>query len=370
MKQLKKLIAGLLAAVVLISTFIPAVFAQGTVPQTISQCGSNFGTDFKIEFKGDNEQWLTSITEVKVGDAVYQKAAGFFEVWKSNHYFANVTDGQYLLIGEGGIGDEGKAQCVIKSEGYDDLTMELDKTNYTAQIVENGTPEGGGNSETEGGGENKPEQPEGTQKPTPAVHVNGSDPTLIGLVVEEASYVKGVDSVSVNGEAWNETEYKMALTGKRFYKDKENDTIFLDKMSGAVKNNDVILIHHADYEDIELKITIVGNQVTVKPADQVDPEDELTLQVRIVGKFEAALENQKGYDAMSSASTNVTQNKNSDVSVEVALVKQGQEPQEEDWKFLHESNILVDPKATSVNLDSASGSSNRCTGFHPVGSDR
>ena len=66
----------------------------------------------------------------------------------------------------------------------------------------------------------------------------------------------------------------------------------------------------------------------------------MQLHVRLVGSFESALVNQKGYDAISGASTNVTQNKNSDASVEVALVKKGQDPQSSDWKLLNESDII------------------------------
>ena len=76
----------------------------------------------------------------------------------------------------------------------------------------------------------------------------------------------------------------------------------------------------------------------------------MQLHVRLVGSFESALVNQKGYDAISGASTNVTQNKNSDASVEVALVKKGQDPQDSDWKLLSESDIRVISKGSSVNI--------------------
>ena len=76
----------------------------------------------------------------------------------------------------------------------------------------------------------------------------------------------------------------------------------------------------------------------------------MQLHVRLVGSFESALVNQKGYDAISGASTNVTQNKNSDASVEVALIKKGQDPQSGDWKLLSESDIRVISKGSSVNI--------------------
>ena len=77
--------------------------------------------------------------------------------------------------------------------------------------------------------------------------------------------------------------------------------------------------------------------------------------MRLVGSFEAALVNQSGYDAISSASTNITQNKNSSASVGTALLPTGQQPQESDWAPLHTTGINVVSNGSAVNLDPNSG---------------
>ena len=96
----------------------------------------------------------------------------------------------------------------------------------------------------------------------------------------------------------------------------------------------------------------------------------MQLHVRLVGSFESALVNQKGYDAISGASTNVTQNKNSNASVEVALVKKDQDPQSSDWKLLSESDIRVVSKGSSVNIanrtDPAKGNDSGMAGVYSV----
>lgn len=96
----------------------------------------------------------------------------------------------------------------------------------------------------------------------------------------------------------------------------------------------------------------------------------MQLHVRLVGSFESALVNQKGYDAISGASTNVTQNKNSNASVEVALVKTGTDPVDSDWKLQSESDIRVKSKGSSVNIvnhdDPAKGNDSGMAGVDSV----
>ncbi len=93
----------------------------------------------------------------------------------------------------------------------------------------------------------------------------------------------------------------MALNGTKYYLDKENNAIYFDKMSGVpFKSGDILTIQHPEYDALSLKIVVAGNDVSVKPADQdEEPGDEYTLHVRLVGYFESALVNQKGYDATS-----------------------------------------------------------------------
>ena len=94
--------------------------------------------------------------------------------------------------------------------------------------------------------------------------------------------------------------------------------------TAALKSGDVISITAKGYKSLTFKVSIDNGKLTVSQG--TNPGDEMQLHVRLVGSFESALVNQKGYDAISGASTNVTQNKNSNASVEVALVKTGTNP--------------------------------------------
>lgn len=75
-----------------------------------------------------------------------------------------------------------------------------------------------------------------------------------------------------------------------------------------------------------------------------------TLYVRLTGSFESALTGQKGYDAVTGASTSASVNKNSNVTVEAADVPDGQEPTESDWKPLSDT-IRVNAQKTTANID-------------------
>lgn len=130
----------------------------------------------------------------------------------------------------------------------------------------------------------------------------------------------------------------------------------------------MITITASGYKTLTFKVSIKDDKLTV--SSESTPGDDMQLHVRLVGSFESALVNQKGYDAISGASTNVTQNKNSDASVEVALVKKGQDPQSNDWKLLNESDIRVVSKGSSVNIanrtDPAKGNDSGMAGVYSV----
>ena len=67
--------------------------------------------------------------------------------------------------------------------------------------------------------------------------------------------------------------------------------------------------------------------------------------VRLVGSFEGALTGQQKYDAISGASTSVSSNKNSNVEVQAAILPDGNEPAEDDWKPLS-TVVSVNSKRT------------------------
>ena len=186
---------------------------------------------------------------------------------------------------------------------------------------------------------------------------------------KDPSYLNSVKQVSVNDTAWEAFSFTPSAGGK--YRIKDSALEFAQKsysQTAALKSGDVITITANGYKTLTFKVSIKDDKLTV--SSESTPGDDMQLHVRLVGSFESALVNQKGYDAISGASTNVTQNKNSDASVEVALVKKGQDPQSSDWKLLNESDIRVVSKGSSVNIanrtDPAKGNDSGMAGVYSV----
>ena len=353
--------------------------AKKTAPE-ISSCEADFGYDFVIKFV-DGADYLAAINGVTVDGKTYTKASYSFGVSGNLAYY--IRSGEYITIGEAGIGDTGKAECVITADGYKDLVLELDKTTHTATVKGSSTePE---EHEHTGGtatclkkavcnicgqeyGDFGPhnyvdgvctvcsEKDPDYGKVTPEFSVDdnsGYSYIIIGTTTN--GYVNGVTGISVNGTAFTRQTFQMALHGNQYYLENDTDKIYFAN-TGVLKSGDVIEITNPDYSTVKLKVSIAFGKLTVEPVDgSENPGDNYELHVRLVGSFESALVNQKGYDAISSASTNVTQNKNSNASVEAAILPKGQLPVESDWKLLSESGITINSKQSKVNLDSSCG---------------
>lgn len=172
-------------------------------------------------------------------------------------------------------------------------------------------------------------------------------------------YVKGIKSVSVNKIKWEEASSRLSLMRREaYYRNTDENKLYFDGSSdGMLKSGNILTIESEGYETLYLRvIKATADTFTVKKTDSdaetpSGPSDGMnTLHVRIRGSFESALEGQKKYDAISGASTSVTTNKNSDVIVEAAVLPDGQEPKNSDWKPLSEV-ITVNKNRTKINID-------------------
>ena len=348
-------------------------------PAEIKSCMANFGYDFVITFVNGSDDYVSSITGVTVDGKAYTEVSSPSTVWNTSTFSAYDSS---IKIGEGGIGDTGKAECVITADGYKDLVLELDKTKHTATVKSSSTePDAhehtGGTATCEKKaicsicgkeygdfgphnyvdgfckvcGEKDPDY----GKVTPEFSVDDSESWYVILETTTTGYVKGVTEISVNGTKFSSQSFKMAVKENEYYLENDTDKIYFAN-TGVLKSGDVIEITNPDYSTVKLKVSIAFGKLTVEPVDgSENPGDNYELHVRLVGSFESALVNQKGYDAISSASTNVTQNKNSNASVEATILPKGQLPVESDWKLLSESGITINSKQSKVNLDSSCG---------------
>ena len=428
MKKFKhKFMAFLLSAMMLITGAamgtVPAAAAEKS-PPALKSCSANFGYDFVLSFDTSTDAvWMSKITSVTVAGESWTKGSTSYSVWNNKNYYANSDK---LYIGEGFT--DTTATCVISADGYKDLTLTLNKSNHTATVVTaetaqtykittaatthgtvtvdqtsakkgdtvtiTATPDTGYSLKSltaaDSSGKNISITDSKFQMPASDVTINAvfekddaekeisiddisvkkdSFNGLWQFRFKDSNYLNSVKQISVNDTAWEAYTFTPSTGGK--YRIKDNSLEFAQKsysQAAALKSGDVITITANGYKTLTFKVSIKDDKLTV--SSDSTPGDDMQLHVRLVGSFESALVNQKGYDAISGASTNVTQNKNSNASVEVALIKKGLDPQSSDWKLLSESDIRVVSKGSSVNIanrtDPAKGNDSGMAGVYSV----
>lgn len=426
-KTRRKFMAFLLSAMLLVTGTAmgtsPVSAADKAPPASIVRCEkTGISKGFGITFNTTDESWFSAISSVKVSGTEYKKVSSFWDFEDGGSTYRVLPTDKQILIGEAFT--ESSATCIISADGYSDLTLTLDKTKHTATVVDSSSgttcQHTGGTATcqkkavcTKCGEEYGDLAPHsgGTatcqQRAVCAVchteygdladHTyndkgictvcNAAAPDVELTIVpasgfdnyfmlkaSTANYVNNITSISVNGESWEKKTSKYTLNGHHYYLGSSDNTIYFNPLNyspAVLKNGDIITIKSTGYQDINLKLTVNNGTGTITPvAPGTQPGDDMQLHVRLVGTFESALVNQKGYDAISGASTNVTQNKNSDASVEVAVTKKDQEPQDSDWQLLSKSDIRVKSKGSSVNIvnhgDSAKGNDSGMAGVYSV----
>ena len=432
-KRKHKFTAFLLSAMMLITGTAmgaaPAAAAEKSPPDKVASCTTaGISKGFAITFNTSDEGWFQAISSVQVAGTSYKKVSSFWNFEDTGSNYRLLPTDKQILIGEGFT--DTTATCVISADGYSNLTLTLNKSNHTATVVTaetaqtykittadttHGTvtvdqtsakkgdtvtitavPDTGYTlkslTATDSSGKNISITDSKFQMPASDVTINAvfekkaadaekeisigdisvTKDSFNGLWqfrFKDSNYLNSVKQISVNDTAWEAYSFTPSTGGK--YRIKDSALEFAQKsysQTAALKSGDVITITVNGYKTLTFKVSIKDDKLTV--SSESTPGDDMQLHVRLVGSFESALVNQKGYDAISGASTNVTQNKNSDASVEVALVKKGQDPQSSDWKLLSESDIRVVSKGSSVNIanrtDPAKGNDSGMAGVYSV----
>lgn len=407
----------------------PAAAAEKSPPDKVASCTTaGISKGFAITFNTSDEDWFQAISSVQTAGTSYKKASGFWDFEDTGSSYRLLPTDKQILIGEGFT--DTTATCIISADGYSNLTLTLNKSGHTATVVTaetaqtykittaattHGTVTVDPTSAKKGDTVTITAVPDTgySLKSLTAADSSGknisitnsrfqmpaSDVTITAVFEKKAAdaekeisigdisvtkdsfnglwqfrfkdsnYLNSVKQISVNDSAWEPYSFTLSTGGK--YRIRDNALEFAQKsysQAAALKSGDVITITASGYKTLTFKVSIKDDNLTV--SSDSTPGDDMQLHVRLVGSFESALVNQKGYDAISGASTNVTQNKNSDASVEVALVKKGQDPQSSDWKLLNESDIRVISKGSSVNIanraDPAKGNDSGMAGVYSV----
>ena len=432
-KRKHKFMAFLLSAMMLITGTAmgaaPAAAAEKSPPDKVASCTTaGISKGFAITFNTSDEDWFQAISSVQTAGTSYKKASGFWDFDDTGSSYRLLPTDKQILIGEGFT--DTTATCVISADGYKDLTLTLNKSNHTATVVTaetaqtykittavttygtvtvdqtsakkgdtvtiTATPDTGYSLKSltaaDSSGKNISITDSKFQMPASDVTINAvfekkaadaekeisigdisvKEDSFNGLWqfrFKDSNYLNSVKQISVNDTAWEAYSFTPYTGGK--YRIKDSALEFAQKsysQAAALKSGDVITITANGYKTLTFKVSIKDDKLTV--SSDSTPGDDMQLHVRLVGSFESALVNQKGYDAISGASTNVTQNKNSNASVEVALIKKGQDPQSSDWKLLSKSDIRVVSKGSSVNIanltDPAKGNDSGMAGVYSV----
>ena len=432
-KKRDQLTAFLLSALLLITgSAVGTTTAwadEKSPPSSIARCEqAGISKGFAITFNAEDESWFNAISSVKVSGKEYKKVTSSWDFDDRGENYRVLPTDKQVLIGE--AFSDTKVTCVISANGYSDLKLTLNKSKHTAAIAadeaektykvtaeaaENGTVSVDKAAAKEGETVTITANPaEGYvlkslsaadsngkaitvtnstfQMPASDVTISASfekkpeevekeiDPKDISVKADsfnglwqfsfgDSKYPDAIKKVSVNGTDWEAYSFTPSTGGK--YRVRDGALEFAQKsysQTAALKSGDVISITAKGYKSLTFKVSIDNGKLTVSQG--TNPGDDMQLRVRLVGSFESALVNQKGYDAISGASTNVTQNKNSNASVEVALVKTGTDPADSDWKLLSESDIRVKSKGSSVNIvnhdDPAKGNDSGMAGVYSV----
>lgn len=335
-----KLLSWLLVLAMTLSLLPTTALAAEATPPTPSEFSSDvYGSNLKITFSESDQSYLSAITGITVDNTPYNKAQSEMFTFSGQYYIST----SYIYLGI----SSGTYTVVISADGYQPLTISLtkDSGSWAGNVVS--SPDSGN---TEG------DDNDNSNLPTVAAptfsRATGFDTYYI-LTFTDADYVSGITTVLRNGTACEKGSFASYIHGTQYYLNKADNKLYLASQASLAdeetfKNGDIITIQSPSYQDLVLKVTIAGDTVNIGPDDGGD-EDAYTLHVRLVGSFEAALVGQEDYDAVSSASTNVTTNKNSNVEVQGALI-QCNEPVSSDWKPLHELGITVNKNTTSVSI--------------------
>ena len=263
MKGIQKRLGSLLmAAVMLLSLAVtPAMAAEEKEPPTAVTASSNFGYDFRLTFSNGAE-WLSAITKIEVDGTAWNKVSAFYKVCNDKDYYVDAENG-YLYIGEDF--SVNPATCVISAAGYNDLTLKLNKTNHTAEVVENS-----GSNSGSSGGSGSTEKPDTPENGTIAI----SDVTIakdnwnsnwVVSFSKADGYVSQIQTVKVNGTEWKSTSYG-PYSGGSYKKNTENNRLeFAAKdfsptpVIGVLKSGDVVTITATGYNDLTFKFVLDDN---------------------------------------------------------------------------------------------------------------
>ena len=366
-KFFRKLTSLALALSMVLSISPITAWAADAPPTSAPSCEYNYFSGLKLVFalSEDTINWAKAISTITIGDKPYTKSA--YSYLSGDTFYVSAKDVgynevPYISINQNFLGSDGSVDCVISATGYDDLTLTLTRSgsNYTAEIQSSGDSGGG----TEGGNNGGTES--GTQIAISDIEISSDyfgSKWYFTFGANNADYISKITGMSVNGAAWESTNYAPSNGGAYYANTSDKQLVIVKQSFGstpAIQSGDVVTIKANGYDDLTFKCVIDenGNLTLTENDGQGDP---YTFHAKLKGSFEAAIVGQKDYDGVSGATGAASSNKNSAVTVYGALVEGDAEPAETDWQELDptKTNIKLEGSKCSVSIapDTSKGTS-------------
>ncbi|MEJ5964779.1 S-layer homology domain-containing protein [Flavonifractor porci] len=339
-KQRTRLLSLALSLAMLFTLLPLRAWAAGIQPPVpVETVSTNFFSKaVYLDFGFQNSAWIDKIQTLSVDGVPYQEGGSSLSM-KSGTYVRLSSDGRIMLPPN--LPDTVK--CTIQAEGYEDLHLKLDVRNQKVTVI----------SAADAGSSTEQRDPAGAAASLERVLSVYLKLTITGL----DRYVDGITAIRCVSSDQQPVElrpvsYKPLLNGPTYYLDAAESAIYFDAMNPVLHSGDILTISSSQYQDLRLKITLEEGayRAEVVGDETPQPGGEQTLHVRLVGSFEPALVDQKGYDAVTGATSTVTVNKNSSVEVQCALTNKDAAPTDSDWLPLHKSGVTVRRDQSAVEI--------------------
>ena len=280
MKRMKKRLGSLCMSVVMLLSMAvtPAMAADTQDPPTKMTVSSNFGSDFILAFGYAQSEWAGKITGVQVNGESWTLASSSFGVDSNKCYYVRSNDA-YVYIGEGFSGDE--ATCVISATGYNDLTLKLNKTNYSAAVVKNSGSDSGnsgsnsGNSDSDSGNSGSGEDAKNPPTEMECAYTSGM-PDMLTLTVNDSEWLAAVAAnramLAVNNMTYTYEDDFGMFCSDPYWHVKGNNIEFV--VTSSYSFFPAVFTLSADgYKDVKITVSKTGNW----------PNESVSVAAEVVG---------------------------------------------------------------------------------------
>ena len=266
MKRIQNRLGSLFtAAAMLLSLAVtPAMAADTKDPPTAVTASSNIGSDFVLDFGYTQSDWAGKITDVQVNGESWTRVNYSFYIDSNKNYYVASSDA-YVYIGEGFSGDE--ATCVISATGYNDLTLKLNKTNHTAEVIENsGSNSGSGGSDSGNSGSDSGNTGSGEATKNPPAEMEcaytSGFPDMLTLTVNDSTWLAAVAAkhatLAVNNMTYTYEDNFGTFCSDNYWHVNGNSIEFV--VTSSYSFFPAVFTLSADgYKDVKITVSKTGN---------------------------------------------------------------------------------------------------------------